>query len=599
MKVTSSLDETSLLKICEHFSIPYDKKINKKQLIQLLADFDEVSFFSKHGKVVTLEEAPMIPFEENSIVENDEILNIKSSFDGLNQILHSFNFKTEKKTEISFTAEYEDTRESGLMVFFAQDEKYYFLSGNTIFLLNFEKKITEKIDTLKIDETIQHKRVEICCKKNENLSVYVGNSVFEYNFKKKTQREFIIEHPIMKDPIEKLLKVKDIFIVKFIFNETYYYFLEDLGLKEIVMLHKNSCVCCGNDLIYFVGGEIIHGVPSNEILVWDPDEFDFIQKFYTKSSVLISSTFMTDDSLFLINSKLTGSMSKKVQNFRVKLEVKKSVLMSKLIESPKYSDFTIQLNDGKKFFLHKFILSKFTNLNMKKNEILTKMDELLFKKSIKYMYDGTINCSKDEAKIIEKEFGLKIGGLNEHYKVFSKILESKDHFDITLKGENISIQCHKLILSFESDYFKSLFESGFKESSSTEISIEEISDEHLNIIVQYFYSKNIDSNDPKEIGELLENSKFLLSSGLNDFLNQKLISMVNKNNVFYIFEYAFNQENEKLKDAVIEIMKNFYSIENVLDLMMTKSDSLFSNVDLVDQLIQETENPNKKRKFEK
>ncbi|ODM90495.1 Kelch-like protein 3 [Orchesella cincta] len=86
----------------------------------------------------------------------------------------------------------------------------------------------------------------------------------------------------------------------------------------------------------------------------------------------------------------------------------------------------------------------------------------------------------------------------EKSSVLEKLWNEKFLVDCVIVASNkAEVSCHRNILAAQSDVLLAMFTSGLEESKTNRINMEEMSEEGVNALVQYFYKNELDE---KEIG---------------------------------------------------------------------------------------------------
>eukprot|EP01080_Neovahlkampfia_damariscottae_P003312 gene3312-5753_t len=302
-------------------------------------------------------------------------------------------------------------------------------------------------------------------------------------------------------------------------------------------------------------------ISSYEVPVYD-SELGICKKFYLRPPDLANLFFIEDDFIFILDfysQIIYQGKFKEIESF------------SSIVKKPQFSDVEIILNGMKKFYSHKFILSKFTNLDMSKEKIYIDMNGNIFMKFIEYAYTGCTELNKKEIDEISKQFGLEIQNFVQFQKIYSKIYDDQEYTDFIIKSENgKEIKCHKILLGFQSEYLKSIVEE------KSEIELKRIPYDALSAIIKIFYTKKIETQSAEEVIDLFKYSRILKNSSMKTLFISTLFSLLNLKNVFAIHKFAIEENISSLKKKTIELLKKKYSLKEICELFLSFSDDLFS-----------------------
>ncbi|ELU10190.1 hypothetical protein CAPTEDRAFT_215644 [Capitella teleta] len=114
--------------------------------------------------------------------------------------------------------------------------------------------------------------------------------------------------------------------------------------------------------------------------------------------------------------------------------------------------------------------------------------------------------------------------------------------DVTMKLRNShTIDCHRLVLMAASPFFKTMFRSGLRESTQREVDFDFPSSEIAVVIIDYFYSGEIDINS-NNVQDLIAVSEYLCLDDLKKHLCAFMTTKVDSTNCmeFYRFSRKFN-----------------------------------------------------------
>ncbi|KAL4486377.1 hypothetical protein ABPG72_007163 [Tetrahymena utriculariae] len=135
--------------------------------------------------------------------------------------------------------------------------------------------------------------------------------------------------------------------------------------------------------------------------------------------------------------------------------------------------------------------------------------------------------------------------------------------DITLQCECKQIRANKLLLTSQSQYFKTLFEQAFIEKSESIIYIEIVSYSTLKILMNFFYYHKIILPSCFEISDwlnLIEASKYFQIPQIQEICEVELIKMINIDNLFNLYYSSILFNCPKLrKNCSYQYAQKLYS----------------------------------------
>ncbi|XP_034482138.1 kelch-like protein 15 [Drosophila innubila] len=92
-------------------------------------------------------------------------------------------------------------------------------------------------------------------------------------------------------------------------------------------------------------------------------------------------------------------------------------------------------------------------------------------------------------------------------EIFNKMHQDTDFTDCTIIVDSIKFECHKIVLATDSEFFRRMFLSNFKESSSREIHLKDVTPVVFLIFREYMYkydSKVLNNYDLPTLMNLFE-----------------------------------------------------------------------------------------------
>ncbi|KAL7732376.1 hypothetical protein ACLKA6_004355 [Drosophila palustris] len=73
-------------------------------------------------------------------------------------------------------------------------------------------------------------------------------------------------------------------------------------------------------------------------------------------------------------------------------------------------------------------------------------------------------------------------------QIFIKMYQDTDLTDCTVIVDSIKFECHKIVLAVDSDFFRGMFLSNFRESSSSEVHLQDVTPVIFQIFREYSYT---------------------------------------------------------------------------------------------------------------
>jgi hypothetical protein len=121
------------------------------------------------------------------------------------------------------------------------------------------------------------------------------------------------------------------------------------------------------------------------------------------------------------------------------------------------------------------------------------------------------------------------------------------------KKKQNEIFCHKMILCARSEYFRAMFEAGFKESGLTELRIDDCSYDALMFLLKYYYLDHHEIEDESLVMDLLKVASRYNERQVLQIISRYLMRKITIESVCYILAlcdlFALSTE---LKQACIE-----------------------------------------------
>jgi hypothetical protein len=289
--------------------------------------------------------------------------------------------------------------------------------------------------------------------------------------------------------------------------------------------------------IYFFGGYLLHdhSIPSNHLIVFNIESRSW--KSFEIPHREICDIFVRDDIYFVGSS---GSMVMKIKS-------SKSNIPSQLNEMKDFSDVKVILNDGTEL-VHKILLQEILQDNIEGETIKLQISHSLFMKLSSYLYLEKYEFTKDELILLKSNLKLipiqdKLERKMSRNQFFQHIFTSKLHSDVKIKlGEHV-IPSHKLILSTQSKYFKTMLCGEFEESKLEEIEIIDVDIDVFLIVLEFMYTEVCEikcegEKNLEKIGKLISYCDFLCFDSMKDYVLFQLSRRINEENVMKLKELS-------------------------------------------------------------
>jgi hypothetical protein len=137
--------------------------------------------------------------------------------------------------------------------------------------------------------------------------------------------------------------------------------------------------------------------------------------------------------------------------------------------------------------------------------------------------------------------------------------------DVTFLVQGRKVYAHKMVLSMVSQYFRTMFTSGFRESDSGEVEIPDCSYDAFVAVMEYIYTGNIPNLDDTRIHsgarigrvvDILELSNRFCLNHLKEICETKLQSSVNAETVEYLLQVAHDTFSAQLQLICEHFLRN-------------------------------------------
>jgi hypothetical protein len=143
-------------------------------------------------------------------------------------------------------------------------------------------------------------------------------------------------------------------------------------------------------------------------------------------------------------------------------------------------------------------------------------------------------------------------------------LNNKEHADIifTLSDES-QVHAHKIVLTSRSDYFRTIFESNFRESDQTHISMKDIDRSTFLELLRFMYTNDVSDIGDQVVDILIASGRFLLDD-LKKKIERQLEDQLDMENTVQLLILSESAHTPKLRKA---------SINNLVDHLLDLKDS--------------------------
>lgn len=160
---------------------------------------------------------------------------------------------------------------------------------------------------------------------------------------------------------------------------------------------------------------------------------------------------------------------------------------------------------------------------------------------------------------------------------FKMLFNTKEFSDVTLiSRDGKKFRAHKMILSSESEFFNTVFTCNFKDSNNAEYNLNEIDSRTLEHVLHHIYGIQNEwnelPNDTTILCDIIRVANYLMLSRLQFQGNHKLVSLLNKENCFQIFQFCVEYEMADLKQLLISqiVHSDEISLMEILESIFNK-----------------------------
>jgi len=143
--------------------------------------------------------------------------------------------------------------------------------------------------------------------------------------------------------------------------------------------------------------------------------------------------------------------------------------------------------------------------------------------------------------------------------------------DVTFVVQDRKVYAHKMVLSMVSNYFRTMFTSGFRESESGEVEIPDCSYDSFIAVVEYIYTGRLPSFDDARLDtsarlgkvvDILELSNRFCLNHLKEICETELQCAVNADSVEYLLQVAQDTYSVQLQLICEHFLRNLESEES-------------------------------------
>jgi len=131
--------------------------------------------------------------------------------------------------------------------------------------------------------------------------------------------------------------------------------------------------------------------------------------------------------------------------------------------------------------------------------------------------------------------------------------------DVSFNVETSNFKAHKVILSARSTFFKLMFESGLKESLERHITINDLSSQTFQMILEFIYTGDVKDIKEDYVIELLTYSYIYELKGLQLIMESLVGFSLDTDNAGCILELAYTYKCPKLLSALYYFTINNWS----------------------------------------
>ncbi|KAK3090815.1 hypothetical protein FSP39_014903 [Pinctada imbricata] len=184
----------------------------------------------------------------------------------------------------------------------------------------------------------------------------------------------------------------------------------------------------------------------------------------------------------------------------------------------------------------------------KQQQSISKSDEMAVNQGMPHKY-------KDVVKVMEIYPHMKY--LEELSAGVRDIWKSTAFTDVDVVVDSKTFPCHRIVLAAMSHYFKTMFNSGFKESGQRQVTLKGIDAETFQQVLEYIYAGHEEVKDAN-VYQLLQASSMLQIRGLQAICDSYLQDHLSSSNCVGVWKHATGHGMKELaRNSWKAIMKSF------------------------------------------
>lgn len=149
-------------------------------------------------------------------------------------------------------------------------------------------------------------------------------------------------------------------------------------------------------------------------------------------------------------------------------------------------------------------------------------------------------------RVVQEQLSQKLLGL----------LNSENYSDVTILIGTEKFKVHKSMLTMNSEYFDTMFKSGFKEANDCELEIKEVNPDVFKIILEYIYAQKIPEDLESKAKDILVAADLFCLQPLFDICVQVLCKRVTLENCIDLMILAETYCLKDLKQIAVDLVKN-------------------------------------------
>ncbi|RIA93754.1 hypothetical protein C1645_735334 [Glomus cerebriforme] len=202
--------------------------------------------------------------------------------------------------------------------------------------------------------------------------------------------------------------------------------------------------------------------------------------------------------------------------------------------------------------------------------------------------DYTINKQKQQRQEEEEEEEVKIGDTNEGiYGDIEEYFKNESFTDVEFLFDcGSTLKAHRIILATRCNYFKTMFKSGFKESTLDKVPIRFVRYEVFYVMLYYIYTGRLmDLNEENAYGILRDSYKHSDLMGLTtlkEILGKNIVKFIDNDNWHEILTLGWQFNDLLLRTKGLKYVKENWNIikygDNLRDVLNN------SGIDCIEEL---------------